>query len=363
MLLEEMTKNPIDCPAKPVAVVIPFRTCGKSSHKVEAHTRRSDDDIGNLREGNVYATRRKLTLKKKVRPRYCKDVCSSLSYLGGALSPDILITFTTNSDFQKTLLKFFMTYLTITNDAIAYFDYEKLSRNCGFHYENMNSERARKHLKNLPKGSFLLRNSSNPSLYFYSLTVKTEKGVTSVRLPRVYLSPERRQTHGRSLNYDISELLDISSRPKVGLKLDCDDQESKRMPTFASIFHLINSLRQISTATDRRITCCRPEEAVVKEVRYVNDVARRVLPDTFLDRDTLTNLPKDKKMDFTPEERVFLKFSDRPMLALELEKPVIRNVSPLKELALCAFVVRSDAHEILGHLNRCGSYSIGSVIS
>lgn len=339
MLLEEMTKNPIACSAKPVAVVLPFRTCGKSSHKVEAQSRRNDDDIGS-REGNFYALRRKLTLKKKVRPRYCKDVCNSLSFLGGALSPDILNTFMIDSDFQKTLLKFFMTYLTITNDAIAYFDYEKLSRNCGFHYENMNSERARKHLRNLPKGSFLLRNSSNPSLYFYSLTVKTEKGVTSVRLPRVYLSPERRETSGRTLNYDISELLDISSRPKVGLKLDCDDQESKRMPTFASIFHLINSLRQISTAT---------------EVRHVNSVARRVL-----DRD---NLSEDKKVDFTPEERVFLKFSDRPMLALELEKPVIRSVSSLKELALCAFVVRGDAHEILGHLNRCGSYSIGSVIS
>ena len=366
-LLQEMTKNPVVCSMKPIAVITPFKTCGKSSHKSGVKYRRNDDDIGG-REDNFYtsALQRKLILGKKGRIRYCNVGYNSVSYLGGVLSPEILNTFRTNSAFQETLLRFFMTYLKITNEAIAYFDYEKLSRNCGFHYENMNSERARRHLKNLPKGSFLLRNSSDPSLYLYSLTVKTEKGVTSVRLPRVYLSPERRLTNGQSLNYDISEPLDISSRPKVGLKLDCDEQESKRMPAFASIFHLLNSLRQISTATDHRIACCQQREAREKEVRYVNDVAKgdlQNLPDNFLDRDSLTSLPRGTKMDFTPEERVFLKFNDRPMLALELEKPVIRNVSSLKELALCAFVVRSDAHEILGHLNRCGSYSICSVIS
>ena len=57
---------------------------------------------------------------------------------------------------------------------------KKLSK-CGFYYEHMSMEQAKLRLKGLPVGSFLLRDSSNKH-YLFSLSAKTPRGVTSVRI-------------------------------------------------------------------------------------------------------------------------------------------------------------------------------------
>lgn len=51
----------------------------------------------------------------------------------------------------------------------------------GCYYPNMPQEEARRILKGHPEGYFLIRNSSSPS-YLFSLTVRTTRGPTSIRI-------------------------------------------------------------------------------------------------------------------------------------------------------------------------------------
>ncbi|GFS12398.1 suppressor of cytokine signaling [Elysia marginata] len=52
---------------------------------------------------------------------------------------------------------------------------------CGFFWFDLNSDSARRLLRRTPVGTFLVRTSSDPR-FLYSLSVKTERGATSVRI-------------------------------------------------------------------------------------------------------------------------------------------------------------------------------------
>ena len=54
-------------------------------------------------------------------------------------------------------------------------------RDCMFYYGDMSSNMAVALLESCKKGTYLLRNSSNPE-YAYSLSIRTTSGVTSVRI-------------------------------------------------------------------------------------------------------------------------------------------------------------------------------------
>lgn len=81
-----------------------------------------------------------------------------------------------------------------------------------FYYPNLTMLEAKNLLKQSPEGTFLLRNSSEPR-FAYSLSIKTKRGTTSVRILR---------TDGGQL------------------RLDSDQAQQNFIPSFNSISELIN---------------------------------------------------------------------------------------------------------------------------
>jgi len=78
------------------------------------------------------------------------------------------------------------------------------------YYGKLSMEEARTLLKHTPEGTYLLRDSSNGG-FLFSLSVKTKRGVTAVRIA-----------------YEAGRF-----------KLDCDKDMARRMPLFACILELL----------------------------------------------------------------------------------------------------------------------------
>lgn len=108
-------------------------------------------------------------------------------------------------------------------------DLEKLEKNekellqCCFYYSSINSQMSRSLLRNKPTGTFLIRDSSD-SRYLYSLSVKTEKGATSVRI--LYYN-------GR-------------------FQFDSDERVRNRLPQFDSVLALVDFYVKVTWAGDNK---------------------------------------------------------------------------------------------------------------
>ncbi|XP_050391642.1 suppressor of cytokine signaling 2 [Patella vulgata] len=88
---------------------------------------------------------------------------------------------------------------------------DSLVNHCTWYYPECSSSEARKLLKSADVGTFLLRNSSDPKCLF-SLSVKTQRGPTSVRI-----------------------------KYSGGLfQLDCEDGLSGKLPKFENVVALVN---------------------------------------------------------------------------------------------------------------------------
>lgn len=81
---------------------------------------------------------------------------------------------------------------------------------CSYYLAELTSTQAKDHLRRSPTGTFLIRDSAHPQ-YIYSLTVKTARGVTSIRI-----------------RYDPD-----------GFRLDSDAEQASLMPAFDSAVALI----------------------------------------------------------------------------------------------------------------------------
>lgn len=96
-----------------------------------------------------------------------------------------------------------------------------------FYYPNLTMSEAKQLLRPHPEGTFLLRNSSEPR-YAYSLSVKTNRGTTSVR---------------------------IQQMPSGRYRLDCDPTQETVIPTFRSVPELIRHYLE-RNAEERSGTGC-----------------------------------------------------------------------------------------------------------
>ena len=83
---------------------------------------------------------------------------------------------------------------------------------CNFYYGSLSNFEAKEILKNSLPGTFLLRDSSNEN-FWYSLTVKTNNGTTSVR---------------------------IVKNTKGNFRLDCEHRQETKMAVFSSVIELID---------------------------------------------------------------------------------------------------------------------------
>ncbi|KAL3877753.1 hypothetical protein ACJMK2_035415 [Sinanodonta woodiana] len=86
-----------------------------------------------------------------------------------------------------------------------------------YYYEDIDSNESKKLLKGSPTGTFLVRDSSDQN-YLYTLSVKTNRGPTSIRI--VY-------EHGR-------------------FSLDADEKAKPHMPTFSCLMELIDYYVRLS---------------------------------------------------------------------------------------------------------------------
>ncbi|KAL4240828.1 JAK pathway signal transduction adaptor [Mactra antiquata] len=97
---------------------------------------------------------------------------------------------------------------------------------CGcFYYPDIGSSEAKQLLKPCAVGSYIVRNSSDPK-YLYTISVKTKRGPTSIRICYEY---------GR-------------------FSLDADERSKSQMPQFDSLLHLIDFYVRCS---DKRADQCR----------------------------------------------------------------------------------------------------------
>lgn len=87
---------------------------------------------------------------------------------------------------------------------------EELDQSC-FYWDNMDSDTARRKLRRMSIGTFLIRASSDPC-FLYSLSVKTERGATSVRI-----------LYDRGL-----------------FQFDCDRSIKDQLPRFESVLALVD---------------------------------------------------------------------------------------------------------------------------
>ena len=87
---------------------------------------------------------------------------------------------------------------------------QKILEQCGFYYMNFDMKASRRKLKHCPEGNFLVRDSSDPK-HLFSLSVKTSRGPTSVRI--VY-------RHG-------------------SFHLDCETSQEAKMVKFQNVMDLI----------------------------------------------------------------------------------------------------------------------------
>lgn len=96
-------------------------------------------------------------------------------------------------------------------------DFDKLERNnhelsqCCFYFSSMDSQAAKDLLRKKPTGTFLIRDSSHFQ-YLYSLSVKTERGATSVRI-----------MYNNGL-----------------FQFDCDERIRSKLPMFDSVLGLLD---------------------------------------------------------------------------------------------------------------------------
>ncbi|XP_062581013.1 suppressor of cytokine signaling 2-like [Saccostrea cucullata] len=95
----------------------------------------------------------------------------------------------------------------------------------GWYYENFSSQEAKSLLRKEPVGTFLIRDSSDPK-YLYSLSVKTSRGTTSVRI--LY--------------------------HKGQFQLDSDERISAKMPKFDSAVRLVDFYARL-TSMGRSYVC------------------------------------------------------------------------------------------------------------
>jgi hypothetical protein len=96
-------------------------------------------------------------------------------------------------------------------DMVIQIGTTQLLEQTGWYYENFTSQDAKLLLKNEPVGTFLIRDSSD-SNYLYSLSIKTRKGATSIRI--LY--------------------------HKGTFQMDCNERCSARIPKFDSVVHLVD---------------------------------------------------------------------------------------------------------------------------
>lgn len=90
-------------------------------------------------------------------------------------------------------------------------------RTCGYYYEGISRQEAKEKLRHRKMGTFLLRDSSDPR-YLFSLSVKTTRGTTSVRI-------EYRAGRWR---------------------MDCEDRLVGQMPEFPNVVALVDFYIKLS---------------------------------------------------------------------------------------------------------------------
>lgn len=116
-------------------------------------------------------------------------------------------------------------------------DAQRLIVNCQqlndsqFYVAELSSKDARRRLRTCPPGTFIVRDSAHPS-HLYSLTVKTPRGVTSIRTV-----------------YDVD-----------GFRLDSDPEQAEWMASFDSVValvsHYVDESRTSSESGRRRRSSC-----------------------------------------------------------------------------------------------------------
>lgn len=122
-------------------------------------------------------------------------------------------------------------------------DIERISSNweelnmCCYYYGGLSSPQAKLLLHHSKVGTFLIRDSSDPK-YLYSLSLKTERGTTSVRIE---------YSHGT-------------------FRLDCEDRLRSKMPRFMTVMQLIEHYVNIS------------QSEASKQCRWLESSGRRDVP-------------------------------------------------------------------------------------
>ena len=121
-------------------------------------------------------------------------------------------------------------------------------RTCGYYYEGISRQEAKDKLRQCSVGTFLLRDSADPK-YLFSLSVKTPRGITSVRL-------EYRAGRWR---------------------MDCEDRLVNQMPEFNNVVELVDFYIKLSR-NDSQNQCvwlesCGRRDTPVKLVRPVRKAA------------------------------------------------------------------------------------------
>ncbi|XP_064595499.1 suppressor of cytokine signaling 2-like [Liolophura sinensis] len=122
-------------------------------------------------------------------------------------------------------------------------DIERITSNweelnmCCYYYGGLSSPQAKLLLHHSKVGTFLIRDSSDPK-YLYSLSLKTERGTTSVRIE---------YSHGT-------------------FRLDCEDRLRSKMPRFMTVMQLIDHYVKLS------------QSEASKQCRWLESSGRRDVP-------------------------------------------------------------------------------------
>ena len=130
---------------------------------------------------------------------------------------------------------------------------------CGFYYENMSMDQAISKLQSTPVGTFLLRDSGHNN-YLFTLSAKTPRGVTSVR---------------------------IEYKNSV-FRLDCDEEALGKLPSFDCVLKLIQHFVVSSKVrgkshcvwlenTGRRDTRVLLSRPLVQRVQTLTHLCRKVI--------------------------------------------------------------------------------------
>ena len=115
---------------------------------------------------------------------------------------------------------------------------EMLSESC-WYFPDYGSLDAKTHLANMRVGTFLVRDSSDPK-YLFSLSVKTERGATSVRIK-----------YARGL-----------------FQFDCEDNVRRKLPRFENVVELVDF--HVTLCKDDTSSYCRWLEASGRRDMTVN---------------------------------------------------------------------------------------------